>query len=554
MSLFRKRVTDKGVTRTFEHNGYRPKLATSVKRNAKEKPGTVLKRRIKEIPLVGSLVGGCSSCNNLAKEMDRNGCDWCDDNFETLVTRIQSNHIIAKMSPESKIREYLKWAIDTARQEAAEKTTVKGVRYASNLQNRIYEEWKQSTRAPHPFTSPPVFNLVWHFWPVPGTWQWHVEKLNEIIPQIDGQIIIGLAIDSGTSTAKEVQSMFSRRDKITFIESVNHSVLGEVVTTEPAFQMLDVTQDSVTLYGHAKGVRSHTRNSDPVRVWTESMYECVTFNLERTVEKMSEGFDMFGAFRTFGPEVLNPRHNWHYSGTFFNFRTQALLKNGVPKFQQKYGGVEAWPGDHIPLSKSWCEFRDNSPFKFQYDANLSPQIMSSQLHWESERKGGVKMEQHLREYQWLVSKLQSSKKMLIIGSRHGGLEHHLPRDIPNLKTVSIDPEPLDGNTSPNLYIGSSHDSEIQRQVKSNHYDIDAVFIDGDHSAEGVRKDWEFAKSCNPRQIFFHDFTNATYHLLTGCEVHKVVPIVKAEADANGWSVSSKAVGCGWGGILEVDMR
>jgi hypothetical protein len=84
--------------------------------------------------------------------------------------------------------------------------------------------------------------------------------------------------------------------------------------------------------------------------------------------------------------------------------------------------------------------------------------------------------------------------------------------------------------------------------------FDAVFIDGDHKADGVRQDWEFAKSLDPRTIFFHDFTNAVYHRLCGCEVHHVVPDVIAESEANGWRVSSKAVGCGWGGILQVRMR
>jgi len=283
-----------------------------------------------------------------------------------------------------------------------------------------------------------------------------------------------------------------------------------------------------------------------------------------------------------------------------------LLKPGyaeVPDFQHKYGAVECWPGDHVPPAMSWCEFRDNVPLKFQYYPTLTPQTCSSQLHWESDRFGRVRMEQHFREYQWLVRRLQGCRNLLVIGSRHGGMEYHLTRDLPDLKVTGLDIDPLPGNNTPKvfedgvpddqtgkiggrlgyyrgkpigamqtcLYHADSQDRIVQSLVEKERGPFDAVFIDGDHTAEGVRKDWLWAvrllsgNAYSPtkfedrpkrpvRKIFFHDFTPAIYHRLTGCTVHEVMPEVRQTAESNGWSVCEKVVGCGWGGILEVDLE
>jgi pimeloyl-ACP methyl ester carboxylesterase len=250
-----------------------------------------------------------------------------------------------------------------------------------------------------------------------------------------------------------------------------------------------------------------------------------------------------------------PKYRWHYSGTFFNFRTQSIFRNGVPGIQQKYGGTEAWPGDVCRAENAWCEFADNSPWIRQYDAKLMEKMIPDQLHWESNRYGdGPKMEQHVREFEWLVEQLRDCRSLLVIGSRHGGLEYHLAKRIPHLagRVVAVDSEPLPDNTSPRLIIGSSHDHDVQEWLRKQG-PFDAVFIDGDHTEAGVRSDWEFAKSLNAGKVFFHDFTDAAYHQLCNCEVHKMWPDVIAESKARGWEMSQKVVGCGWGGIGAVNM-
>jgi len=426
-------------------------------------------------------------------------------------------------------------------------------------QTRLWKKAISHKPVPKPFNGKPVINLVWHLWPVPGTWQWHVERLNELIPKCDGQVIIGITVDEDTDQAEVVKAAI--KGDVHFIVTENVPIssshvtpVGEQLTAIPAFEMLDKSIDSITIYGHGKGARDHTKVSEPVRIWTECMYETVSFNVDQTIKAMEEGYDVVGSFRTFGNTGISTKMNWHYAGTFFNFRTKIL--EFAPPFQLRYGGVESWLGDFVPARNSYCVIRDNSPIMYQYNEKFSPNIIAEQLHWESERFGGVKMEQHAREFDWLVSQLSDCRSLLIIGSRHGGMEHYLAKRLPQLdgNIVSVDIDPLPGNTAPRLIVGSSADKDVQAQIIKEQAYYDAVFIDGDHLAEGVRADWEFAKSVTGGQIFFHDFTPDLYHRATGCEVHKVWPEIQTEAKLKGWKVSSKTVGCGWGGISQVDTK
>lgn len=97
-SLSRSKV--EGYRRIFAEQGYElpewnPKDSPRVqvrekpgKRPTREPVGTILARKFEWIAKSSS---GCSSCNSLAAKMDRSGADWCEENFEEIVTEIASN-------------------------------------------------------------------------------------------------------------------------------------------------------------------------------------------------------------------------------------------------------------------------------------------------------------------------------------------------------------------------------------------------------------------------------------------------------------------------------
>lgn len=97
-SLSRDKV--EGYRRIFAEQGYelpewKPEDSPRVqvrekpgKRPTREPVGTILARKFAWIAKSSS---GCSSCNSLAAKMDRSGADWCEENFEEIVTEIASN-------------------------------------------------------------------------------------------------------------------------------------------------------------------------------------------------------------------------------------------------------------------------------------------------------------------------------------------------------------------------------------------------------------------------------------------------------------------------------
>lgn len=401
---------------------------------------------------------------------------------------------------------------------------------------------------PNPYTDTPTRNMIWHCWPVEG-WRKHIERIHDLAATCEGERIIGLSISPDSATADEVREILG--GGFTYLEFENKgrndaTGSGEVQTLRAALPLLDSSDpNSVTVYGHCKGVRSHTRTSEAVHLWCDLMWEMVALNHAQADEAMQAGSQMFGAFRTFGSAPLRPLNGWHYSGTFFQFRTASLLADGIPPVKGGYGGTEAWPGDCIPPQDAACIFADGLPFKTPYDLKNWVSWIDQAFEWEVARIGGPRTEQHQRELLWFLDRLEGVSSLLVIGSKHGGLEHHIGQRYPGIKIVSVDIAPQADNAAPEIITGSSADPVIQRRLRED-YEFDAAFIDGDHTLEGVTADWEFAKTLGLDRIYFHDVADGLHHRIHDCHVHELWADIKKTHITD-----EKIVGCGWGGIGEV---
>ena len=390
---------------------------------------------------------------------------------------------------------------------------------------------------PDPFTDTPVIHFGAHMWPLKQYWRWHAKLWRELAETINGRCVVGIVTDDNTAPIEEVQAALG--DRFELFVSVN-TPQGENPTFRELQNRIPQGQNDVLIYAHAKGVREHTAASEPVRIWTECMYETVVFNTTKVVHKLSEGYKCFGSFRSFGSVPLTPVNSWHYSGTFFAVRAKHIGRKTV---KTGYGGVEAWCGDHIPAAEAWNEFVDSPGFKFGYDlAAVYPAIVDAQMQWEANRIGGIRCEQHKRELDWFVAQLKATDRMLVIGSKHGGLESAIKRRLPDVTTVAIDIAPQADNSQV-VIVGSSTDPDVQRKAREAG-PFDVVFIDGDHSYAGAKADWEFAISLRPPLIAFHDIADAIKHRNEGCHVDRLWSEIKNA----GHRTDEKIVGCGWGGI------
>jgi hypothetical protein len=538
---------------------------------AKEPVGDFLAKRINR--LVAIRTGKGCGCKNLQNDMNKWGIEGCKSRRELIVDKLlenremliaaieeQKNQTVSFMgrlslfavssSPDFILRRGANWLLNSAIRDAR-KTPVAGrtrppviknppprIMALSEQQKRIWKKTlQQPAPEPDPFTDTPVIHFAAHLWPVRGAWEWHVDRWNEIVQPLEGTCLVVIVVDSSTVDPQEVIDRLDTKFSVLINQNTPQ---GENPSFRRIQKIIPSGQNDVLLYAHGKGVRAHTSSSESVRLWTEMMYETILHNQDKVLSKLNDGYRCFGSFRSFGDMPLNPVNKWHYSGTFFAVRAKYLPGTKVKK---GYGGVEAWPGDHIPARYAWCEFTDCPGFKFGYDLNaMYPSIVNQQMQWEVDRIGGPRCEQHLRELNWFAGYLRPGDRILVIGSKHGGLEHALRSRIDGLEIVSIDIDPQADNTQNPMIVGSSADTLIQEQARVLG-PFDVVFIDGDHSYKGVKIDWQFAQSLKPRIIAFHDIAEVIKHRREGCEVDRLWAEIKQTH-----VTSEKIVGCGWGGI------
>jgi len=403
--------------------------------------------------------------------------------------------------------------------------------------------------APDPFPDTPIVHFGGHIWPVihpeppHAPWHWHLTRWEELAAQINGRCLVGVATGPNTASLAEVKALLS--DRFEIFELPNHKIEGENPTFREILNRLPSGPNDVLIYAHAKGVQSARYRLENIQLWTELLYETVIFNWEVALERLAQGYKAFGSFRSFTTALNVIPHGWYYSGTFFIARLIHMQDRAVSPI---WGGVEHFLGTHFPASECWLEFADARDMGQEYYMEkMYPETVMDGLNWEARRLGGIRCEYHKRELDWFLDQLRPNDRLLVIGSRQGGLEHQINRRYPDVATVSVDCNPLDGNNR-RLLVGSSHDPFIKQRVRALG-SFDVVFIDGDHSLAGVTEDWEFTLPFIPRFIAFHNIADTTLHRGHGCRVDLLWSRIKKTRKTR-----EKIVGCGWGGMGVVDLE
>jgi len=323
----------------------------------------------------------CSTAKKLFK-------DWRDDkDVEAETMLLGANWLIDKaiedakaMAPPPPIRRQPKPRQPRPPREPRQISQAGAKRFLGSLkkeQDRLFAINQQAPPPqPDPFVGDPVIHFGAHLWPVKGNWQWHVDLWNQQARIINGRSFVGVAISPETDSFETVRAAL--HPSIIVKEFANDKE-GENHTFRWLQEVVPQGQDDILIYCHGKGVRQHTAASEAVRRWSEAMYQTVVFNQDRVIEKLAAGYRNVHSFRTFGTRPLSPINRWHPSGTYFAVRAKHL--SGKP-VKVRYGGVEAWCGDHFKASESWCEFFDNSMFTTLYDHKASTeQVAPALVEW-----------------------------------------------------------------------------------------------------------------------------------------------------------------------------
>jgi GT2 family glycosyltransferase/cephalosporin hydroxylase len=93
--------------------------------------------------------------------------------------------------------------------------------------------------------------------------------------------------------------------------------------------------------------------------------------------------------------------------------------------------------------------------------------------------------------------------------------------------------------------GDSHDPKFVEEVKSKVGTVDVLFIDGDHSYDGVKQDFEnfYSQVKMNGYIIFHDIVDSEYHRSFGCCVSDFWNEIKDSYQSWGFIDQNEYAGC-----------
>jgi hypothetical protein len=238
-----------------------------------------------------------------------------------------------------------------------------------------------------PFDGPITRDLVYHCWPVrgKGTWQANLDQLLARIDLFNGRRLMGIVTSKDADPPEAVREYVAGHG-FEFIVAANEKQRRECVTFLPMLDRIQNTDPNrVFFFAHAKGVRhaAHDNQGTTVHRWARAMYETCLDDWD-AAQAALESHAFAGAFRRFGQFTTPGNHRWHYSGSFYWGRSMWLFRDNWRNVDNKFFGVESWPGRMVSANNAACLFMDNSADLYQMDYwinHVEPELEK----WKSNR-------------------------------------------------------------------------------------------------------------------------------------------------------------------------
>ena len=246
-------------------------------------------------------------------------------------------------------------------------------------------------RLPMPFDGEPIRHLHYFLYPrFRDSTLYHLEWLERCADSFNGKKVCCVAIDDDTiqdSIADRLDELFdvvffvrndpAKREAAGFIQSLKH-----LVSKSP---------NEMICFAHGKGQQQHTQSESVVRKWTDAMYHTVVANWQDAADALADGYPLAGSFKAYGNFWTTP-HRWHFSGTFFWGRSNALFENKAwQQMCDQWFAAESYVGRHFAEHEAFCLFGD----RIEYAHNvISPlyiedswkQISADLEEWKAARQ------------------------------------------------------------------------------------------------------------------------------------------------------------------------
>jgi len=198
-------------------------------------------------------------------------------------------------------------------------------------------------------------NLIYHVYPLKNsTWQWGISKLLQYRSAFNNKVILTVATDANTESLETVSSFFDFPGK-EVVTVVNDPKKGESKAMALSLPLVKTNDpDEITFYAHSKGVskiKKEARFKSQVQMWAEAMF---FMNLNRLdlIESLIKDYDAIGILKQIKNHAGAP---WHFSGTFFWFRSSAIADKDWTVAQEYYGS-EGWIGKRVPADRAFSLF------------------------------------------------------------------------------------------------------------------------------------------------------------------------------------------------------
>jgi hypothetical protein len=366
--------------------------------SSKSGPGAELAKSLAWVEKVKPDTAACD-CENLAAEMDLDGKAKCRerrDSYYLPALMANKAKIVDAMRLDGGVTGVIGLAVDLVPDVLVRAWIGRKFDAACDAAKIKREpEWqyvkkidKGTSLPPMPFVGRPRLTLIFHCWPKTGGWEKHIEKLKAIEHRF-GRKLMGISVGAaGCATEAEVRETFG--DSWEYFVFKNNHLVGEEPTMRWALSEIDSGPDDVAFYCHSKGTKSATMVSEAVDWWTATMYETVIHNIDSVLRRLADGAVFAGSLRYAGKTF--PTHNsWHFSGTFYAFRSSVVAEL-ARNVRSQYYGTEAYPSDCVPFAQSACMFSEIN-YPYLYEAGNQPRDELDQ--WRMSKSAIEEFEQHV---------------------------------------------------------------------------------------------------------------------------------------------------------------